>query len=810
MAGDVRYALRTFARAPAFAVGTITILALGIAVNTIAFSVLNALAFRPLPVPFADRVVRVYPLEDNGRRGNLFSYPDVNDYRAQATGPFETLAAYVPAEVTVGRASLDGAAVAPRPALAYVVSPSYFDITGVSPARGRVFGPVDEAAGARTVVLSHGYWQHRLNADPSVIGATIVVNAQPFTIVGVAQPGFAGTEPLVADMWMCATAMAIGESDIRGAGRDVRKFLMLGRLRRGVAAARAQAALDVIAARLAASYPATDRPRAVEVASGTFFTLDPGARPVVAATLTIVGLVLLIACGNVANLVLARALSRRREIAVRLAIGASRLRIIRQLLVEALLLSVAAGGAALLISTWTLRILYARGVAMSPFWWTVALTLEPDVRVFVYTLGIATIAGGVFGLFPALQMVSPDIVRSINGGRALEGRVAGTRLRHVLVVTQIAGSLVLLAGAGLFMRGLQRAEALDLGLTTRGVIYAEFNLEAQRYSPARAAAFTHALLQRLVTLPGVEHAALTSHVPLHGGVRRTTVRLPGSPGIAPVMVSTSAVSPGYFEVLGIAVVAGRPLADADAGSPALVISDGLARRFWPGDTALGKALASSDWPATRTVVGVVRDAANTAIWREKELAVYLPLDGTADPRQVTAALVRTSGDSSATRAALESVVATLDPDLGVAASPLDQLLRLWILPSKIAAASASVLAALALALASFGLYAVLSFAVSQRLREIGIRLALGATSRDVARLVLTDTWRLVGAGLIAGGAGVALGAPVLERFLFGVSPFDPVTMAGVCLVLAVVALSASYLPARRATRLPPLSVLRVE
>ncbi len=247
MAGDVRYALRTFARAPAFAVGTVTILALGIAVNTIAFSVLNALAFRPLPVPFADRVVRVYPLEDNGRRGNLFSYPDVNDYRAQVTATFETLAAYVPAEVTVGRASLDGAAVAPRPALAYVVSPSYFDIMGVSPALGRVLGPVDgAAAGARAVVLSHSYWQHRFNADPSAIGATIVVNAQPFTIVGVAQPGFAGTEPLVADMWMCATAMAIGESDIRGAGRDVRKFLVVGRLRTGVTAARAQAALDVI------------------------------------------------------------------------------------------------------------------------------------------------------------------------------------------------------------------------------------------------------------------------------------------------------------------------------------------------------------------------------------------------------------------------------------------------------------------------------------------------------------------------------------------------------------------------------------
>jgi putative ABC transport system permease protein len=304
-------------------------------------------------------------------------------------------------------------------------------------------------------------------------------------------------------------------------------------------------------------------------------------------------------------------------------------------------------------------------------------------------------------------------------------------------------------------------------------------------------------------------AALTSHVPLHGGVRRITMRLADASTAEPVTVTVTAVSPRYFDVLGVGFVAGRGLDRVDSGARPMVISEGLARRFWPGQPAIGKTMTSDAWSAPRTIVGVVRDTATTAIWREKELAVFVPLDST-DPQDATAALVRTTGDPSGIRAALESTAASLDPDLRFTVMPLDTLLQFWLLPSRVAAAGAGVLALIAIVLAAFGLYAVLSFAVSHRLREIGIRMALGATSRDVVSLVIADAWRLMAVGFAVGGLCAAAAAPFLGRLLYGVSAFDPLTIAAVIVVLAAAALAASYVPARRASRLEPLAVLRME
>jgi predicted permease len=805
---DIRYALLTLARRPAFAIAAVTILALAIAVNTVAFSLVNSLALRPLPVPDAGRVVRVYPLDENGRRGNLFSYPDVADFRAQASDVFETLAAYLPAEITAGRSSLDRGVVTPRAALAYVVSSSYFDVTGVRPALGRILQPPDDGPAVRVAVISDAFWQRRFNGDRAAVGATIWLNAEPFTIVGVAAPGFAGTEPLVTDVWVPVSALRMADPRADFANRDDASFLTLGRRRPGVRAARANGALDVVADRLAAAYPGRSRPRRTTIAPGTFFPLEPGLTPVIAGALAVVGLVLLIACGNVANLTLARAISRQKEIAIRLAIGASRLRIVRQLVVEALLLSLTAGAIGLLLSTWVLRLLYVKGLALNPFWWTVSLTLAPDGHVFAYTVAIAVTAGLVFGLAPALQLSSP-VVSALNDSRTVAGtRLGGARLRHGLVVLQIAGSLVLLMAAGLLARGLQSAEALNVGFNTRDVVYAEYTLRTPQYSVARAAAFNAALLERIAAVEGIVDAALTSHVPLHGGVRRIDMRLADASTAEPVSVTVTKVSPKYFDVLGIRFVAGQGFDAVDGGERPIVISEGLARRFWPGQPAIGKTMTSDAWTAPRTIVGVVRDAATAAIWREKELAVYVPL-GAADPRDVTAALVRTS-DPSGVRAALESTAASLDPDLRFTVMPLDSLLQFWLLPSRVAAAAAAVLALIAIVLASFGLYAVLAFAVSHRLREIGIRMALGATSKDIVSLVVTDAWRLIGVGFAVGGACAAATAPLLGRLLFGVSAFDPLTIAAVIVVLVGAALAASYVPARRAARLEPLDVLRME
>lgn len=809
MLADVRYALRTFVRRPSFALAAVVILALGIAVNTIVFSLFNSLALRPMPVPHASRVIRMVPVNEGGEVGNKFSYPDVVDVRTEAPGMFEALAAYMPADVTAGRSSLDRDVAKPRAALAYVASSSYFDITGVRAVRGRVFQPVDDGAGVRTVVISHAFWQQRFGADDSAIGSTLTINAEPFTIVGVAAPGFAGTEPLAADMWLPVSAIAIA---IPGRAtfmeREWRSFLVVGRLHEGVTRKQAEAAATVVLRRV--NYHSEMRPMGARVDAGTFFTVDPGLAPIIAITFGVVGLVLLIACGNVANLMLARAVSRQRELAVRLAIGASRWRIVRQLVVEATLLSVAAGGAALLVSTWTLRLLYATAVGMMPFPWSVSLTLAPDVRVFAYTLTVAVLAGVAFGLAPALQAVSPDILSSLHGRAFGRRSLTGTRLRQGLVVLQVAASLVLLIGAGLLLRGLQRAEALDPGFETRGVVYADLALEAGRYSAARAASFNAGLEQRMAATPGVAAAAFTSHVPLHGGVRRVTVRLIDAPGQPTADADVTIASPSYFDVLGVRFVAGRNFTASDVRAPAVVISDGLARRFWPGESAIGKVLGSTTWDAPRTVIGVVRDAANTAIWRDKEMSIYLPFDSTRDPREITAAIVRASGDPALVQAALETAAATLDPDLRVTVTPLDDLLRLWLLPSKVAAVAAATLAVLALVLASFGLYAVLSFSVTERLREIGIRLALGATARDVASLVLADASRLLGAGFTLGMIGALATAPLLGRMLFGVRAFDPLTLAGVTVVLAAVGLAAAYFPVRRATELPPLSVLRLE
>jgi predicted permease len=817
MLGDIRYALRTFAKRPSFAIAAISTLALGIAVNTIAFSLLNSLALRPMPVRDASRVVRLRPVDANGRPGNLFSYPDYVDYR-QGQRLFETLAAYVPVDLTAGRSSLDRSTTEPRAALGYLATASYFNLTGVTPSLGRVLQEQDERPGARSAVLGYAFWQSRFNSSAAVVGSTLALNGESFTIVGVASPGFAGTEPLVADVWISLPAHAVA---LPGAppllNRDAPALLVVGRLAPGSSRARAADALGVIARRLATMYPSAGvdsaigqpRPVAVDVAPGTFFALDPGLRPVIAGVMAIVGLVLLVAAANVANLILARAVSRQREIAVRLAIGAARMRIIRQLTVEALMLSVAAGLVAILVAEWALRVLYTVGVSLTPFPWTIALNLEPDIRVFGYTLALATLGGLVLGLVPALQASSPEIVRALHGESSIAGtRLRGSRLRHGLVIVEVAASLVLLIAAGLLLRGLQSARALDLGFAPAGVVYADYDLRRLRYTKERAQAFNDALGERAMMMPGMASVGFTSHVPLHGGVRRATVRLIDAPRAAPVSTIVSTVSPGYFDTLRIPITAGRNFDRNDLDSP-VIVSDGLARRFWPGESAVGKAIQGSGWPVPRTVVGVAKDASSAAIWRDKEMAIYLPAGGATDPRDVRL-IVRTSASVPAAAATLEAYAASLDADLRFEATPLESLLRLWLLPSRVAAGSAATLAGMALVLACIGLYGVLSFIVSQRMREIGVRMALGADSRRVVILVVRDGWRLVGKGLAAGAACSLVTAPLLGRLLFDISAFDPVTMAAVPLLLAVVALAACYVPARRAARLQPLAVLRVD
>jgi len=814
MLSDLRYACRTLAAHPSFTVAAAATLAMGIAANTIAFTLLNLLVLRPMPVPDAHRVVRVFPIDAHGRR-NLFSYADVVDYRAQATG-FDLLAAYIPSDVTVGRSSRDTHEVEPRPGVAYVASHGYFELIGLRPTIGRLFEASDERRGdARPVVISHAMWKGRFAADPGVLGATLAVNGRPFTIVGVGPAAFTGPEPLVPDLWVPLSAQPVvapGPNAIDD--RDVEWLLMIGRLSPGVARSAAANSLNVVARRLYTAFPGEQRPQAVDVVDGTFFTLDPGAKSVIAVVFGIVGLVLLIACANVTNLMLARMASRQREIAVRLAIGASRWNVVRGVLVEAAIIGVLAGAAALIASEWALRALYAAGQGFAPYPWTLALDLSPDWRVFAYTVLLAFGGGAFFGLIPALQSSSLRISAALHEDATILGlRVTRSRIRNGLVIVQTACSLVLLIAAALLARGLQHARTLDLGFTSANVLYTEYDLEKAGYSRDAAARFTALLSERAERAAGVAGTAVTSHVPLHGGVKRTEVRISDSGGAQhpPVSALYTIASAGYFDLLRIPIVAGRNFnADDVAGrTSAAIVSEGLARRFWPASDPLGQILRVSASASPLTVIGVVRDASTASIWREKEMSIYLPAAAGTDPRQLHL-IARTASDPSVAIRAMREIALSLDPDLRFEVVPLDRLLNLWLLPSRVAAAGATVLGVVALALASIGLYGVLAYVVAQRTREIGVRVALGASPTHVVRLVLAEGSWLIGIGVAVGIAGAIAGAPLLSALLLDVGTRDPIAFGAASVVLTAVALAACYLPARKAARLQPLAALRTE
>jgi predicted permease len=798
---DFRYALRTLRRSPSFALAAVLTLAIGIAVNTIAFTLFNSLALRPMPVRDRERVVRVFPIDARGHRQNLFSYPDFIDYKANAPG-FEGLTAYIPATMTVQI----GAAEA-EDLVGYVVSPNYFSLLGIRPSLGRTLDSSDDG-GNPVAVISYRLWQRRFAANPQVVGSAIAINDRIFTIAGVGPSRFAGTEPLAPDVWVAAamqTAIIPGSALLPD--RSKAWLLVVGRLNTGVSRDAAEAALTVTARRLALAFPSASRPAAVTVVRGTFFTVDPELWPIILLVLAVVGMVLAIACANVANLVLARATVRQRELAIRLAIGASRWRIVRQLITETLLLSVLGGAAGLLLTMWVLAALYPIGLSLLPFeWGSVVLDLSPDLRVFAYTFAIAAIAGILLGLVPGLQSSSPRISAALHDDAGLLGtRMKRSRLRHALVVMQVAMCLSLLMGAGLLARGLQRARALDLGFDVHGVVFTEYDLRRAGYSAAAALDYNRSLLQ--AAEPGAI-AAVTSHVPLHGGVVRAAIH-PDGQG-ENVMCTLTKASPPYFRVLGIPVTAGRPFSDreSDSGAPFAVISDGLAARFWHGVDPLGRKLIVEGLAIPLTVVGVVRDTSSASLWREKEMAVYIPA-GVGDPRDLHV-VARTAGDPAALAAALRGRARSLDSRMTFRATNLDQLLRLWILPSRVAAIAAAVLGLLALALASVGLYGVLGYTVAHRTREIGIRVALGATRQDILRLILGDGGRLIGAGTAAGMIGAFAVARLLRGFLFDLGALDPLTFVLVPLLLCAVSLVACYVPARRASGTAPLAALRSE
>jgi predicted permease len=818
-AQDLRYGARSLAKNPGFTLVAVFAVALGIGVNAGIFSVLNGMALKLLPVPAASQIVSVDQMFSGKVQRNvhgepgLFSYSEYKTYR-ENNRVFSGLLAYAP---FIGDVPLGGETA--KPVTGAVASCNFFDVLQERPALGRPFVEGDcGAPGANPVaVLSDELWRSQFAADPAIVGKTISLNRTKFAVIGVAASGFRGLDPWPSEFWIPVTMQKALEPDRDLLPDDNTGWLaILGRISPGVSMEEVRANLGVIAARIDQQYP--ERVTRLVIHRATFlgraeersFAFSIGGIVLVA-----VGLVLLIACANVANLLLARASARQKEITIRRSIGGSRWRIVRQLLTESLLIAFLGGLLGSVMVFWSIGAVAHYLLAHLPheipqLTWDVS----PDPRVWGYALVLTAVTGIVFGLAPALHATRQDLSSALKGDSAtLLGKSArGGKLRSVLVGVQAAVCMVLLIAAGLLMRGLYSAQNVEPGFAMKGIVQARFDLSsAQGYDAARAQAFQRELMTRVVALPGVDGVEQARVMPLGNQFLGTGFTLPGE--TEGRQVEFNVVSPGFFSMMGMPIVRGRTFTDvetrADAG--ALIVTESTARALWPGREAIGQTLRDEEKKEFQ-VVGVVRDSQASHLGKTDGMFVYMP----AGPKEQRTAqiLVHTAngdGDAdAATMKAIREAARALDPDLIVDVSKLEDNMELWRTPSRIVAALSGVLGALALLLAAIGVHGVVSYGVSQRIREIGIRLALGADGRDVMRLVLRQAMRPVVIGGVIGILVSGAVSQVLSGVLYGIGAHDPMAFVGVPVFLLAMAWLASYVPARRASRLDPIEALRHE
>lgn len=832
---DIRYGVRMLARSPGLTVIAVLSLALGIGANTAIFSFVNAVLLRSLPIFEPERLVFVF----SGSQTNPYSvssYPDYVDYRDR-NEVFSDVTAY--SQITLSMNSEDRT----EAVVGSVVTGNYFEVLGVRAARGRTFTPEeDRTPGAHPVaVIGHGLWQRRFGGDPNIVGRQLTLNGREFTVVGVTPANFNGTEAgRTSDIFVPMMMQALvrpprsgysGEMNpdllaVRGAGwLDV-----IGRLKPGITAEQAQASMNTLASQLAQAYPETNREQLAvlsPVSKG-----DPEQRgtlvSVAGLLMTVVSLVLLIACANVANLLLARAASRRKEISIRLAMGAGRARVVRQLLTESLLLSLLGGAAGTLLAVWLADALQTSALAASLFPFTYDLSLDRTVLGFALLLSVLT--GVVFGIAPALQASRPNLVPSLKDEAMIVvgGEARRFNLRNILVVMQVALSLVLLIGAGLFLRSLQHARSIDPGFEPERVLVMPLNINLLRYTKQQGRDFYRQVLERVEALPGVQSATLSRNPPLSGASRQSSVVIEGqdNPSLnrssSEGQVSTpdanqnstlaDVVDLKYFKTLGIPLLRGRDFGAQDQeNSPGVVIiNETFAGRYFPNQDPLGRRLSfggtQGPW---LEVVGVVRDAKYLTLGELPTPFVYQSLRQRHESGMVLH--VRTGGSPASYLAAVRGEVQAVEKNLPITnVRPMTELLDISLSPARMGALLLGTFGLLALLLAAIGLYGVISFLVSRRTHEIGIRLALGAQRADVLRLILREGMTLVGFGLALGLLAALIATRLLAGFLYGVSATDPVTFGGIVAILTVAALIASLIPARRAARVDPLVAIRYE
>jgi predicted permease len=813
---DLRFAFRLLVRNPAVTIVAVLSLALGIGANTTVFTLVNAILLHPMQVKDIDRLVTVgtnevrngAPVQLNGT-----SRPNFEDLRDQNT-VFSgvTLTGFTPVAWS-GNGE-------PEQLFAQIVSGNFFDVLGAPIAAGRTFLPIeDQQFGAHPVtVLSYGLWQRRFGGSRDLIGQSIRLNGHDFTVIGVTAEGFRGTTPVGGpDLWV---PFAMHQEVLTGLGADMYKsrrglmYQAFARLKDGVSIEQARANADAIGKALAESFPTDNLGRTFGVRPMSEGVIPPAFQQqlVLSGTIgmVVVGLVLLIACANVANLLMARASARRQEIAVRLSLGANRARLIRQLLTESALLAVAGGIGGIIVAYWARALLWA---SRPPFMQPGFIDLDFDARVLVFATAVSLATGILFGLAPAFQSSRPDLVTELKERTQQSGGAHWYNVRHLLVIAQVALSLVALVSAGLFVRSLANAQRIDLGFDGNSLIVLGMNAGTQGFDEARGRDLYRRVQERLAGVPGVQSATLANAVPMFaGGFSRTTfrddqdVKDPRNGRLTQV----GEVGDRYFETMGIPIVRGRAFTpnDRPGAPPVIIINEAMARQFFPNEEPLGRHLHMFNWGPAREIVGIAKTIKVNSVGEADTAYMYVPLEQNYSS-QITV-VVRAAREPDAVLGTVRKELQQVEPampllNVNTYRSVLD--LSLWA--PRMGASLLAVFGFLALILAAIGLYGVMAYSVSQRTREIGIRMALGAAQQNVRNMV-------VGQGLLLALAGVVIGltisfglARLVTNLLFGITGADPVTFIAVALTLLLVAALATYLPAWKASRVDPVDALRL-
>ncbi len=806
---ELRSGLRSLMKHPGFTAIAVITLALGIGANSAMFSVINAVLLRPLPYHEPDRLVTIW--EESPQRGMYqmpVSFANFRDWVDQ-NHAFEQLSAY-----TFTNLNLTGAGEPTRlPAVRS--SANLFSLVGARPLLGRSFLPEEDKEGAnRVVILGHGLWQRRFSSDLGIVGQSLTLNSRSYTIVGVMPAGFQFpvgfgylgkvlNDPIDLYVPLTATKEELGRGNY--------SFFAIGRLKPGVTIDHARAEMTIIEGRLEQQYPEGNTGIGISLIPTQEQTVKE-IRPALLVLLGAVAFLLLIACANIANLLLARAASRQKEIAVRTALGASRLRVLRLLLTESLLLSLAGGCLGLLLAIWGTDAL----LVLAPDNIPRLSEIGVDARVFGFTLAVSLVTGIFFGLIPAVHASKPDLNETLKeGSRGSMGSAAGKRTRSVLVAVEVALSLVLLIGAGLMIKSFLRLQQMNLGFNPDHLLAVDLSLSSSRYPEDRQqAAFFQEALERLQSLTGVKSAGASTGLPLTLNISGSDFRIEGRPepeAGKEMIINTRSVSPGYFRTLAITLIRGRDFSDRDNNDApkAAIINNDLARIYFPNEDPIGKRITFDDGGSWISIVGIIADVKQLGLDSSAHPEVYFPYLQVAAPSM--SLVVRTSSNPLSLAAAVKNQIQIIDKDLPIDdPKTMQQLLAESISGRRFNMLLLTVFAVVALVLAVVGIYGVMSYTVTQRTHEIGIRVAIGAQSRDVFRMVIGRGMMLAMIGIAFGLVGAFGLTRLMTTMLFGVEPTDPATFVGIAVLLTSVALVACYIPARRATKVDPLVALRYE